>query len=614
MASFFVPMFRYIAVASTASEARGSPQDQTISDLGRAFAKGWNELPQQRGLRVFYHDAREGSLEARALPEGAGVMLGAAFQRTHDATNDSPAPRWRASTKDARAILTTRGRWLIESCWGNYVAFVLDAQRSRLWVIKDPCGELPCFLTVLNGVTVIFSSIADLIEMRLFKFAIGRTYLAARVLLSGIAGQQPLEGVEQISRGECVEIDFEKGGPRRRQFYWHPSTFVCTSDPIEDADIAARAMRATIQSCTRAWASAHHSVIHRLSGGLDSSIIAACLQDVGDATRLCCYTYYNPRGRSDERPWARLVARRLGCQHIEWPVGPQDIELERALDMPRLVEPVPVMGYLLRRTLEQTIASEHRATAVFCGDGGDSGFGGEAFAYSLSDYLERHAFGFRALKLATQIASLTEQSTWAVVLKSVSRWRHGESMARLRNMLTLSSRLVSPSLKDAVAVPERYPHPWFSHFERVPWATIRRLGTLLSSPQCYHAGPEAPDVIAPLYAQPAIELFLRIPLYVHFEGGRERGLARRAFTGDVPAPVLQRLWKDRAPGFYDELVYRNRGFLRKMLLDGILAREGLLDRAAVERTLSDDLARDSVLPTEVFRHLDVEMWARTWTR
>lgn len=607
-------MFRYVAVVSKPTATPGSPEDRTLDDLAQALSNGWSELPRQRGLRVFCRDARPRSLQPCALPENAGVVLGAVFERARDSTDDSPSSPWHASARDVQAIVASQGRWLIENVWGNYVALVLDGQRSRVWVIKDPCGELPCFITVLNGVTVIFSDVADLIETGLFQFAIGSSYLAARVLLSGIAGQPPLEGVEEVSRGECVEIDNEQGGAKRRQFYWHPSTFAGTEDPIEDADLAARALRATVRACTRSWARAHDSILHRLSGGLDSSIIAGCLGEANETSRLCCYTYFNPRGRSDERPWARLVVKRLGYPHIEWPVRPKDIQLERTIGMPLLVEPVPVMGYLLRSTLERTIAAERRATAVFCGDGGDSGFGAEAFAYSLSEYLERHGIGRRALKLATQIASLTEQSSWAVVIKSVSRWRHGGSMEQLLSMLTLSSRLVSPALKDAVAIPEHYPHPWFSRLHSVPWATIRRLGTLLSSPQFYHGAPESPEVIAPLYSQPAIELLLRIPLYVHFEGGRERGLARRAFTGHVPDPILQRLWKDRAPGFYDELVYRNRAFLRDMLLDGVLAREGLLERAAVERALSDTVTGDAVLPTELFRHLDVEMWARTWKR
>jgi asparagine synthase (glutamine-hydrolysing) len=119
-------------------------------------------------------------------------------------------------------------------------------------------------------------------------------------------------------------------------------------------------------------------------------------------------------------------------------------------------------------------------------------------------------------------------------------------------------------------------------------------------------------VIAPLYSQPVTELLLRIPLDVHFQNGRERGLARKAFAEDLPPEIGRRTWKDRAPEFLDELVQRHRKFLRELLLDGVLVHEGLLDRVAVEDALTDRISTSPVFPGELLRHLDVEVWARDW--
>ncbi|MGH8188230.1 MAG: asparagine synthase-related protein, partial [Steroidobacteraceae bacterium] len=304
----------------------------------------------------------------------------------------------------------------------------------------------------------------------------------------------------------------------------------------------------------------------------------------------------------------------VGCEHIESPVTPEDIRLENILTVPPLVEPTGVMGFLLRSTLEQTLAAEHGATAVFCGDGGDSGFCGESFAYSVSEYLRRHGLRREAFRLVSRVALLTEQSTWSVMYRALRRWKRGSGMEQLHRTLVMASHLLSPDLRESFEAQARYPHPWFNDQERIPWATIRRLGTLLAAPQFYNvaAGVAPPEVIAPLYAQPVLELLLRIPVYCHFEGGRERGLARRAFAQDLPPEITRRSWKDRAPGIYDELIHYNRGFLREVLLDGVLVREGLLDAAAIEEALSDRVVKNPVLPGEVFRHLDVEVWARNW--
>jgi asparagine synthase (glutamine-hydrolysing) len=100
---------------------------------------------------------------------------------------------------------------------------------------------------------------------------------------------------------------------------------------------------------------------------------------------------------------------------------------------------------------------------------------------------------------------------------------------------------------------------------------------------------------------------------VLFAGGQDRGLARRAFRGDVPQPILGRIWKDRAGNFHDELIRRNCDWLREIFLDGVLVSERLLDRAALERVLSPGLVKSDVFPGELLRHLDTEIWARQWT-
>jgi asparagine synthase (glutamine-hydrolysing) len=608
-------VFRYIAFIWNPRDLQQSHVAQTLARRVRTSGTQWQDVSVADGLRVFHTGARAGSLDAQVLPRAGGVLLGTLFERNHDILDETPPRKWSATAAQAEAIATTRGRWLIDNCWGNYVALLCDPAGRSTWVLKDPTGELPCCVTAFQSVTVIFSRLSDVLALAPFNFKADLAYLRARLLYGGSdLGRPALEGIDQVGRGECIEITREAHARPARQFYWHPATFAETRDVIEDRDLAARAMRATLRACTHTLAAGHASSLLRLSGGLDSSIIATCLRDIPGKPRVCSYTYYNPHGRSDERPWARLSARRGGYEHVESPVSPSDIRLENILAVPPLVEPTALMGYLLRSTVEQELANERGASAVFCGDGGDSGFCGESFAYSVSEYLQRHGLSREAFRLAAQVALLTEQSSWLVMYRAIRRWQRGSGMEQLHRTLVIASRLLSRKLRDSFEMQACYPHPWFKDQVRIPWATIRRLGTLLSPPQFYNvaANLAAPEVIAPLYAQPVLELLLRIPVYRHFEDGRERGLARRAFAQDLPPEIARRLWKDRAPGFYDQLIDCNRKFLREVLLDGVLVRERLLSAAAVDDALSDRVAKNPVLPGEVFRHLDVEIWARCW--
>lgn len=341
-------MFRYIALIWNPSRPRQAHTAQTLRRrLLRPAREPWHELPVRDGLRVFQAGARPESLDAQILPFAGGVLLGALFERNRDLLDESPARKWNATAAQSEAIGTTRGRWLIENCWGNYVAVLADPKvHNAAWVLKDPTGELPCFMTSFESVTIVFSRIADVLELAPVNAGLDRAYLRERVLYGGAdLGRNALEGIEQVRRGECIEIDCDAPErPRSRQFYWHPLTFAEAADCIEDRDFAAQAVRAALRACTHALAGCHESVLHRLSGGLDSSIIAACLKDAPGEPRICCYTYYNPRGCSDERPWARLAARHTGHEHIECPVTAGDIPLEQILSLPPFVEPVAVMG------------------------------------------------------------------------------------------------------------------------------------------------------------------------------------------------------------------------------------------------------------------------------
>jgi asparagine synthase (glutamine-hydrolysing) len=485
-------------------------------------------------------------------------------------------------------------------------------------VLKDPAGTLPCFKTTFENVTILFSHIGDCIDIGVRGFTVSGTYLRTRVLGFSDLESNALDEVEQIRRGECVELDpGARPALRSRRFYWDPFTFVRGSDAIEDPARAATAMHAVVRSCTQALSGGHSNLLHRLSGGLDSSIVAGCLGRTSTLPRVTCYTFFNPQGRSDERPWARLSAEHAGFELLECPIAPAEVNFGELVRTRPAPEPLSLLTYMLRSTVERDLALERKATGVFTGDGGDSGFCSDSFSYAVTDYLRRHGPQPAALRLASEVALRTERSTGAVLLSSLRHWLLGANMSEQLPALLMGSQLVSAQLRDAFAMPKSYPHPWFSQLRHLPWDVIRRLGVLVSTPEFYNVvdvqQPE-PEIISPLYAQPAVELFLRIPIHVHAERGSDRGLARRAFAREVPQKILQRLWKDRAPGFHSELLLRNLDLVRELFLDGVLVKEGLLDRAAVEAALAAGPAKTAVLPVEIYRHLDVEIWARYWMR
>lgn len=606
-------MFRYMGFVWNAANQR---QSEAALLLGRRLQADprWEEVFDHDGLRVLCADGRSGSLRPRLLSHHAGIVLGALFERNSDPADDSAAKPATLGLHPTARIVNSRGRKLVSDYWGNYVALLHDPDTSRVHVVKDPTGALPCYSTVFRDVMVFFSCIDDCVQLRLLHFSLNAAFLRARVLRGSRGGAEALREVTQVQRGECVEIDprYHPGQFARHQ-YWSPLSFTESAVTIEDPDRAATALRGTVRSCTHTLAAQHPQLLHRLSGGLDSSIVSGCLKEAPSRPHVTCFTYYNPRAFVDERPWAQLAALHAGFEHVECALGARDIRLASMQRMRPSAEPASVLAYLQRSLLDGPLAAKHAATAIFTGDGGESGFCGISSTHAVTEYLQRHGLRPEVLRIAAQVAMCTQRSTFSVFSRSLRRWLMGTAIDSVQAQPGDDCRLVNPD----VAETSTHGAPATSWFRSgpAPWSLLRRMEILPSTADFYNVaeGP-APEVISPLYTQPAIELFLRIPLYVHFENGRDRGLARRAFAHDVPKPILRRMRKERAPGLYDELVRRNRDFLRELFLDGVLIGEGLLDRGAVEAALAGTTHAADPLPAEIFRHLDTEMWARAWSR
>ncbi len=604
-------MFRYIVVTWCAENDEQERAARFVAS--RLKAAQWVEPSSAPGIRTFEMRGQSG-LATQALPGAAGVVIGKTFERLSDPFDDMPAAQWTATEFEAEAILASRGRWLVERCWGNYVAVLRSSRSGRFWAIKDPAGSLPCFVTRFRGATLIFSFVDDLVRLGLRSFAVDREALRAR--LQGADFERSLlQDIDQIGRGECAEIDPATGDLSVRDLLWRPQSFSRAERALGDTDAAARALNASVRMSTQTLAAQDASIVQRLSGGWGSAIIASCLSDAPNRPRICGYTCFDSEAPADERQAARALAARLNLEHLQIGVPPRDIQLRRALHMPFQVEPVSVPNYTLRSTIEQAIASERDASLVFDDSGASACFGAGAEQYAATEYVRLHGLRPEVLCIASRVALHTHQSTWSVLRRALTTALTGSVMDAPPVRSRPASWLVDRAGMDAFSTSGSGAHPWFAAVAPAASSLMQRLGALLTLPTFYDASPrvDTPEVIAPFYSQPVVETLLRIPLHQLFEAGRGSGLARRGFAKEVPGSLASRPSKTLAPHLNARLVSLNRALLREVLLEGSLMRERLLDRAALENTLADDAPNDDDSADDIMRLFDFEMWLHAWT-
>lgn len=561
---------------------------------------------RKQGLFVGYAGTRVGSSELHGLG-GQGVVLGKLFERPNN--RPSSAAPLTFDEPRTRRILDSHGRELIDRYWGRYLAFLHDETAHTSWVLRDPSGGLPCLTVRFGGVRLYFSAMDVIQHLALGPFDVNWAYLAASLcMMKGQTHATALREVSQVLGGECVELCDDRA---RSTFYWD-ALQIAGSNIIDDPGEATRALRDCVVDTVRAWASCYSGITLSLSGGLDSSIVYAAL-DSAARRKLTCFHYYPLGSDLDERHFARLVAQSGGSDLIERPRD-SSLTLEPLLQVEASHEPAANCLYYLENSRpDAELAAEYQATAAFTGWGGDQLFYQNHASLAAGDYLHYRGLRPQLLRVAFDSARMDRVSVWKVLRAALAEqvrerpWSLHDDVAEYRPLLR-------PEVIDEVYRTALYVHPLLSDPRGTPsgkfWHAIQ-----LSGPWEFYdplGRPDDPERVSPLYSQPVLELCLRVPVHVLTLGGWDRAIARRAFYSELPAEVANRRNKGGIERHVREIFERNVTFMRELLLDGALVREGVVDRKKLATALSGKASRLRASAGELLDFVGTEAWLRRW--
>jgi asparagine synthase (glutamine-hydrolysing) len=602
-------MCPFIAFAWIPPNRRASLAVATLRcSLERAIAR-WEPAFESDGMIVFSRASRVADLRAYRLPARGGVILGRLFP----SDLDDYGPEWEPDIRedDVTRYLNTSGRELTKDYWGAYLAFLTNPADIHHLIVRDPSGKLPCYRLRHEEVDILFADVGDLISLPLPPLTPNLRYLAAAIHCSSLQIRHTaLEQVTELLAGE----GFEQRGPSRRQeIVWDPRR--ATEGTLESSiDGAAGRLRRVTQACIDAWASVHTRIIHRLSGGLDSSIVLGCLSRAPSSPALVCLNSYVDDEEGDEREYARIAAAYTHARLIEIAADPGAFAFdERLLAMPPSLK--PSFSQCARLLHLGTINREvelHRANAVWTGQGGDHLFLKASNIPSAPDFVSDRGMRWELVRVVRDEARRSALP-YAWVLESAlgaARSRNDGGRPPPRDRV---AHFIDPD-----ALPrdlERYSaHPWAASTESLPPGRQRQISLLADIVNRHRPlqGLERAYEHHPLLSQPIIEQCLRTPTYLHLEGGRHRSLARYAFRDCVPQQILEREDKGATTQLTVESIRRSERFLCELLLDGILARERVFARDQLESCLRDGRALKTTELPPLLGCIAAEVWIRAW--
>lgn len=127
----------------------------------------------------------------------------------------------------------------------------------------------------------------------------------------------------------------------------------------------------------------------RLSGGLDSSIVASCLAEEGTIEKITFFTYFSRGSNTDEREFGRLMAARVGRPLVERERDPT-FRFERILSMAPTPSPTYYVDWLALGPADAALARSCGSTSIFTGAAGDQLFFQFPTVSPAADYARRH--------------------------------------------------------------------------------------------------------------------------------------------------------------------------------------------------------------------------------
>ncbi|MBL8558736.1 MAG: hypothetical protein JNM47_08455 [Hyphomonadaceae bacterium] len=560
----------------------------------------WSVIVDWRGVLLLVRAAPE-DVAALTLSQGRGAIFGALFTVTGARATDM-------ETRETGRICAGGGEALFRDYWGGFVAVLIDRGYDLVHVLRDPSGHRHAHYAQIGAVHVVFSHAEDFAALG-GALLPDCAYLAAFLKDPGVASARTgLKGVTLVQPGERFTFSRETVS---RDTLWRPQDFAPARRRAggvrESAADAAMRLSSSVTLAVRAWGTTARRAMVRLSGGLDSSIVLACLAQEGapDTCEVLCVNEYArdvPEG--DERQMARAAAARWGREVIEVEMTPAAVDYARVLEAPLFVSPTTSLLGFANTTLLETA---HRLGVDFVASGqaGDHLFHRSRSPLIAADAVWLGETAREVGAIVEAVARLTGRSIWAVAWVAAL---HGLARAPLLRARAGSSRA---SAGDAL---ER--HPWLATGARQPPAQALRVAHLLDAVRY-----QAPGVLntrvrsAPvLLSQPVIETCLSIPAYVMTHGGRERGLVRDAFASRLSPSVAARTTKGETTRFFAAVVSRNLAFMRAVLHDGELRRLGLLDDATARRLLASDTVSDGAVSSALMVHLAAELWLRRLRR
>lgn len=314
------------ALLATTVEDDLARQPLVADAEGAAIEARFDERGARRGL-----DAIEGRIDDGDGLAGSAAIVAAIDGRIDNREELAEALRIGAAAPDVAIVARAYARWgdaFAARLLGDFAIVIWDGRRRELVCARDPLSARPLYVRD-DGRTIVVASIAEAIavatgEPRAPSFEAMALFLVERFVERG---GTLLRGIEAIAPGSvvCVPVGADGRSPNVRRRVVPPAWPAAVAPRARRTlDDHAAELREALREAVRCRMRARDRLAVHVSGGLDSSSIAALAVEVararGDAPPLLIRCVF-PGLACDETRESDAVAAHLGLpiESVEMP-------------------------------------------------------------------------------------------------------------------------------------------------------------------------------------------------------------------------------------------------------------------------------------------------------
>jgi asparagine synthase (glutamine-hydrolysing) len=525
------------------------------------------------------------------------------------------------SGSDTEVLLAAYAKWgknCLPRLSGIYAFAIYDRDTDSLMVARDRFGVKPLYLWETPDSIVFCSEIKGLVAYDpAFSHQLDFAGLSEFLYYGVTHGARTLyKGVVQVRPGEYAEI--RRGVIHGRKT--HDMVDMLKELPSRRGNTGE--IWRQLESSVKAQLVADVPLGVLLSGGLDSSAIAAIASERGEK-RISTYSvsFTEDRKRS-ELPKAELVARLFRTEHHEFHVKPEDAmrvvsRLCNIYDGP-FSDAASIPLYLLYEQIRGSVK------VVLQGDGGDEIFGGYR-RYAALEVKRRLG------KISGPIYRWMRARGVSDVLLSRRARRFANALfeedpaLQMAYLLTVETRypsplrLISPALRKMLRSGDPFQHfreisdnlNGLDEVQRMLWTDCRVILPDVFLPKVDRASMAwGIEARVPLLDEPLALMLMGVPGPEKVAGGQSKYLMRKCLRNVLPEEIL----RQRKSGFGVPYGDWLRGPLRDLMIDTLLD-EGykgaeLFDRPALELCIRNHVSGRVDSSFLLWKMLNLALWVR----